>query len=556
MDCEENKQIKRPKITQLLLADFMENLPRRIRKRIEKSPQAAINWAWNYQKDRTIVTSENGERITLVGDVLQNAQQVTCSCLLTPRCYHVFACLTILCVVEDDRESVAQKLEAKATSEEDEVTIGEEQYDASVQAFDILSEILTSGCCNVGLILEAKLLRMIHKAKSVSLHRLAGNATYLYKQIQCLKQQQTHDVVAAMRESLLTAHVLMTKTTCAKKWIGIGRRSYREIDQRKLFGVFSIPIVSDNGYTGISTWFTDDESNLWSINSVQPGSSEEIYAYYHCAPDLGDLSLTHHHLSRSQIFIKNARASFDHRLSAHKNAKAVSGGTCSWDTSQVKKLWDIPLEKQLATLKEKQHNFLFFHAKVERITREHLYLEIVNDASYAQYKWRIYLPKIPDCLDAYKNNERLPLDQDVQCVARKEYDKITLIAVRFAAQHYNFSLDRLPHTSSSINEESSLSFTKPLNLYQRRVRGVVLCGVSSLTNDLDMRKEIFVLQKNMLKTAVVLMQDLSKTAQRPQRNAIGFRPDLDEKQFALSWLKLAMYEKFFQEKELFPRYSF
>lgn len=157
---------------------------------------------------------------------------------------------------------------------------------------------------------------------------------------------------------------------------------------------------------------------------------------------------------------------------AHKDVKAVSGGTCNWDISQVKKLWDTPLEKQLSIFEEKQHNFLFFYAKIKRITREYLYLEIVNDKSYAQYKWRIYLPKIPRCLDAFKNNERLPVDQNVQCVVRKEYDKIILIAVRFTAQHYNFSLDCLPHVTNTMNEESSLASTNPLNLCQRRIRAL------------------------------------------------------------------------------------
>ncbi|BBM85374.1 hypothetical protein [Candidatus Uabimicrobium amorphum] len=555
MDCKKSKQIERPTITQLLLADFTENLPRRIRKRIEKSPQAAENWKWNRDGDNVVIESEKGERITLCGEVLKEPEQVTCSCLLTPRCYHVFACLAVLEVTDDATQKVAQP-EAPEFNTNKDVAISEEQYDAGVAALDTLSEILAGGCCNAGLILEAKLLRIIHRAKSVSLHRLAANTTYLYKQMQNVKDKKPHDVVGAMRESLLTAHILTTKETCEVKWIGIGRRSYREIDQRKLFGIFSLPIISDSGYTGVSTWFTDEDHNLWSINSVQPGTREEIYTYYHSAPDLGDLSMTHHHLSRSQIFIKNARASFDHRLSAHKNAKAVSGGACSWDTPLIKKLWDIPLEEQLSVLEEKQQGFLFFRGKIEGVREHYIYLQIANDCSYEQYKWKISLPKIPSCLEAQKNYERLPLGEEFQCIARKEYSKITLVALRFATEHYNFSLDCLPRVKNACviaaTPEVSLS---PIDLCKRRIRAAVLCGVSSFANDLalNVSKESFVLQENMLKTAVALLQGVHKAAQRPQRNSIGYRRELDEKQFASSWLKLAMYEKFFVEKDILPR---
>ena len=87
--------LKRPRITALLLATLIESTPDRVRRRFDRTPDAAAGWEWESGEEGwTIVAGE--ESIQLPLDHITSIDQISCTCLLSPQCFHVIACLTRL----------------------------------------------------------------------------------------------------------------------------------------------------------------------------------------------------------------------------------------------------------------------------------------------------------------------------------------------------------------------------------------------------------------------------------------------------------------------------
>ncbi|MEM7312674.1 MAG: hypothetical protein AAF497_05935, partial [Planctomycetota bacterium] len=89
--------MKKPRITSELLVQLSSAAPARVHRRLDKDPKVAGGWDWT-QSGSAIEVDTGKQKVTLapVGEVVDSLDQVSCNCLLAPKCLHVLACVTLL----------------------------------------------------------------------------------------------------------------------------------------------------------------------------------------------------------------------------------------------------------------------------------------------------------------------------------------------------------------------------------------------------------------------------------------------------------------------------
>src|SRR5262245_16377348 len=103
---------ERPTVSPELVAAMIEATPDRVRRRLDRTPDAAASWEWQASEETWSVNT-GGETVTLPHGHVVAVEEVTCTCLLSPNCFHVLACLTSLGVgIGEGHESVATAREA------------------------------------------------------------------------------------------------------------------------------------------------------------------------------------------------------------------------------------------------------------------------------------------------------------------------------------------------------------------------------------------------------------------------------------------------------------
>jgi hypothetical protein len=78
------------------MATLAEQAPARLVKKLDAEPRVAETWTWAADGDRWTVTTDRGEVVTLTGPRLATPADLSCSCLLAPRCLHLLAVVAIL----------------------------------------------------------------------------------------------------------------------------------------------------------------------------------------------------------------------------------------------------------------------------------------------------------------------------------------------------------------------------------------------------------------------------------------------------------------------------
>src|SRR5262245_54401727 len=81
-----------------LLAAVIAMVPARIVKRLDAKRDVARGWTWSVTPEGGTVVTEGGETVTVraTSSHVAEASHVTCSCLLSPRCFHVLAVVAAL----------------------------------------------------------------------------------------------------------------------------------------------------------------------------------------------------------------------------------------------------------------------------------------------------------------------------------------------------------------------------------------------------------------------------------------------------------------------------
>lgn len=344
----------RPSVSPAVIAAIIESAPDRVRRRLDRSPDAAGEWKWIFENEAWSITAGN-ETVTLAGQHLTSVDQLSCSCLLTPNCFHIAACLTSLEVALLDDHPQEVEPEETQDSVQDAtdpagVELSDEQKKA-VAGYEIaLTRILDAGVANAGVFLQSQLLRAIHQCRAAGLHRIAATGVRILTGVTEFRkrapEQDSLQLALDLAETLEAAHHLQASQPVADFWIGTARRAQFPVNPRKLQGVLAEPVMTRSGYAGASVLFLGADDQFYTVGEVRPGDEQLARDAYRGGVQMGSLIQPAQKLARSSYLGTELTASREGRLGRGTRVKIVEQGESSWQSPEFEKRFQRPLNDQ------------------------------------------------------------------------------------------------------------------------------------------------------------------------------------------------------------------
>lgn len=350
----------RPRLQPLVFSEIVTAAPDRLRRKLDKHPQAAADWDWSQDGSEICIDADTAQ-ITLRPDdngLLHDVTQVQCTCLLSPRCFHAMAVLSTLELATPDAETSDSTPDesdnaADDVAAEESQELSAEQRAAAHAMWRQAAMLLAGGLRAAGTLLQAGLLQAIHECRCAGLHRLAAHGLAVMQSVRLLREGSaefsTADVTRDLRELLQCAWVLTsTSGDVSQTWIGVGRRKFEPVPNQRLYGFFTEPVLTRTGYAGVVTWFMGDDGQIGTISNVRPGSAARVEEAWRTAVDLGGLSAAHQQATRSTLLLQKGTRSADGRLGGGQECRAVLAGTCDWNIAAINACFAQPAHQQLA----------------------------------------------------------------------------------------------------------------------------------------------------------------------------------------------------------------
>ena len=352
---------QRPTITGTLLAAIIDAAPGRVRKRLDREPTAAANWQWIRVGDVWTITTgeENVQLKTDDRQLVVGIEMLSCSCLLSPQCFHLLAVVTSLGIADEVDGRVDAGVEADAevgveVVDDGSVDITTAMRQAAEQSLRSIDSLLVSGARASGLIVQSSLLRAAHQARAEGLVNLSAALIRVTEGIQRLRAADQHADSDNLRRDTILAieaadHLLRTDSISAAR-LGYVRRPFSLNSLKRLTGVVAEPILTLSGYAGVVTHLIGDDGGCYQVVETRPGDASLISQAYRGGIDLGGTTASAHVISRSRIDVQNLTSSPDGRLgkgSRTRWAIQPSRDADFADVSQLPSRWSAPLRKQI-----------------------------------------------------------------------------------------------------------------------------------------------------------------------------------------------------------------
>jgi hypothetical protein len=379
----------RPPAAPGLVAGVTGRLPARIRRRLDERRDLAEEWVWRPEGDELVVSAPGATvRVRPAAGAVRDPDQVTCDCLLAPRCVHVAAVVLALPLAESGAGSESGS-EVGAPDVEG-VPLTDSARGAAEAAWRAGALLLEVGATSAGLVVQGELLRAAHACRLAGLHRTAAALTRTVGRLADLRGQRPEyrldSLLADVADALTSALVVgRAGGTASRSAVGVARRTYTPAGSLRLSGVLTEAVMSAAGFAGVVTHLVDQEGRRWTLADVAPGEVDRVAAAYDAGVEMGDLSVSHRTLGRSTVFVQRAAGSPDGRLGAGRRVGAVRGGAAAWDFEPLDSLWARPVAEQLdaayaalaldATLRRAGWDLLFVEAAVTGVRGAALVLE-------------------------------------------------------------------------------------------------------------------------------------------------------------------------------------
>lgn len=320
---------ERPRIASLVLSELIDATPSRVRKRLEKEPNSADGWIWQKTPEGFhIACGDENVSFKTVSGVIESSSDVSCTCLLSPRCFHVLACASLLSPSEQSRPNDTNSpspQNLKSETVEAQVPVTSEMRESALQAKAELAALLRVGGRRADLLRQSGILRAAHQCRATGLINLANALLGL---LESIRRQRGLSVMADARElaigfgnALRLSEALIRNQSIPLHVVGQARRQFVESDLKKLLGICAEPVMTSSGYAGIVVHFLTDaptslDSNqgFCSIHDVRPGDHQLIAQAYRGGIDMGNITLQAFEVCRSQISVQNLTVSRDGRL--------------------------------------------------------------------------------------------------------------------------------------------------------------------------------------------------------------------------------------------------
>ncbi|EDL62255.1 hypothetical protein [Gimesia maris] len=339
----------RPTVSPNVVAAIIDATPDRVRRRLDRNPQAAKEWRWQWAQTTWQVEAGN-ETVVFSGTHLETIDQMVCSCLLAPHCFHIAACLTSLDVVLPDAVSAesAESFEEQGEVVETELSPGQRQ--AASEFVRALTRILEAGVTNTGVLLQSQLLRSVHQCRAEGLHRAAVTGLRIMSgTLEFRKRSPESDplqLALDIADALETTRRLLDEKSVAPYWVGTSRRAQFPVEPGKLQGLLAEPVLTRSGFAGATVLFLGGDSRFYSVGEVRPGDEQLARDAYRGGVEMGSLIQPAHKLARSLYVGTGLTASLQGRLGRGKKVKIIEQGTASWQSRDVQALFQRPVLDQ------------------------------------------------------------------------------------------------------------------------------------------------------------------------------------------------------------------
>lgn len=327
---------RRPTLSPGLIATLIDSTPDRVRRRLDRTPDAAATWNWQASAEVWSVDT-GGETVTLPLTHVFSIDQVRCTCLLSPRCFHVLACLTRLEVaINDAAQATEEERVETASSEADEDVAepDEKQQHAVRELVNNMAQLLRVGVANAGVVVQSGLLRSAHQCRAEGLHRLAALVLRVIAGISEIRARAPASDPAQLAEDvadvLETSRHVLDHKAIASFWIGTARRKQMPVRPRKLHGLLAEPIITRSGFTGAAVYFLGEDDRIYTASDVRPGDAQHARDAYLGGIEIGPLIQPAKQLARSLYLGTDLTASLDGRLGRGKGIKIVEQGQSTW----------------------------------------------------------------------------------------------------------------------------------------------------------------------------------------------------------------------------------
>lgn len=388
---------KRPTVSPELIAAMIEATPDRVRRRLDRTPNAAASWNWQASEAAWLVDS-GGETVTLPHGHVMSMEQLTCTCLLSPKCFHVLACLTHLevAIVESSQAEPSEQGEsASPTAGEDLVEPDDKQRHAARELVNSIAQLLRVGVANGGVVVQSGLLRAVHQCRADGLHRLAALGLRVIAGVSEFRSRapayDPAQLAQDIADVLETSRHVQSQKPVAGFWIGSARRKQMPVRPRKLHGLFAEPILTRSGFSGAAVYFLGEDECIYTASDVRPGDAQRARDAYLGGIEIGSIIAPAKQLARGLYLGSELTASVDGRLGRGKNIKMVEQGQSTWQVEAIQKRFGRPLPDQWNTVYEQADlpaegrpagwDFVFLEGTVLGAVGPELLLESKRDAT-------------------------------------------------------------------------------------------------------------------------------------------------------------------------------
>jgi hypothetical protein len=343
---------ERPTVSPELVAAMIAATPDRVRRRLDRAPDAAAGWSWQPIGEAWSVDA-GGETVTLPRTHILAVEQVRCTCLLTPRCFHVLACLTSLqvAIVESAPAEEKEAVEpAWAETGEDVVQPNEKQEQAARELIHAVGQLLRVGVANAGVVVQSALLRAVHQCRAEGLHRLAALGLRVIAGTSEFRARAPASDPAQLAEDLAdileTGQQVVGRKAIPGFWIGTARRKQIPVRPRKLHGLLAEPVITRSGFAGAAVYFLGADDRIYTASDVRPGDAQHARDAYLGGIDIGPLVQPARQLARGLYLGTELTASPDGRLGRGKGIKLVEEGRSTWQAEPIQERFRRPLPDQ------------------------------------------------------------------------------------------------------------------------------------------------------------------------------------------------------------------
>lgn len=342
----------RPTVSPELIAAMIERAPDRVRRRLDSSPNAAASWNWQVSEEAWSVDT-GGETVTLPLGHAASVEQLTCTCLLSPRCFHVLACLARLEVALAESPQPEQREPVEPTARdraEDVVEVEEKQRLAACELAESLAQLLRVGVASAGVVVQSGLLRAVHECRADGLYRLAalglrviaGTSEFRARAPVSDPAQLAEDIADVLETS---RHVQSGKAI-PSFWIGTARHKQMTVQPRKLHGMFAEPIITRSGFSGAAVYFLGEDDRIYTASEVRPGDAQQARDAYLGGMEIGPMIQPAKQLARGLYLGTDLTASHEGRLGRGKGVKLVEQGPSTWQAKAIQERFRRPLLDQ------------------------------------------------------------------------------------------------------------------------------------------------------------------------------------------------------------------